>query len=58
MSLHFREMFRHRFGDERRAKRGLFWQPVLSRDKVRLCASLGAIGLARWDLEGFCRTRR
>ena len=51
-------MFAGCFGDERRAKRGLFLRRVLLRLRAQLSAGLVGIALGRLGLEGFCRTVR
>ena len=58
MGCAYSEMFAGCFGDERRAKRGLFLRHALLRRSARLSASLAGIERARLGLEGFCRTDR
>ncbi len=53
MDIIYLEMFAGRFGDERRAKRGVCWPDGWSRPRARWCAGSAAIAPGRWGSGGF-----
>jgi len=53
----FMDLFAGCFGDERRAKRGVFWPGDLWNSKARSCAAWGATGPPRWRSRDFFANR-